>query len=193
VGVLDSVDDKMTMDFKQEDNEIYLVGTQRNDINSSEYLHKIHGVEFSPCPHFDLNEEFEVQHEVKKMIHKKLINSAHDVSEGGLFITLIESCFNRNLGFEVEAHADDIRSDAYWFGEAQSRVVVTVSKENRNDFIMLLEKMEMTVTYLGKVSAGNIKINGADWGNVNDWKEKYENAIANLLAGHESEHALSAI
>ena len=193
VGVLDSVNEKMTMDFKQEDDEIYLVGIQRNDINSSEYLHKIHGVEFSPCPHFDLSEEFEVQHEVKKMIHKKLINSAHDVSEGGLFITLIESCFNRNLGFEVEAHADDIRTDAYWFGEAQSRVVVSVSKENRNDFNMLLEKMEMTVTYLGKVSAGTIKVNGEDWGHVNDWKEKYENAIANLLAGHESEHALAAL
>ena len=193
VGVLDCVDDKMTMDFKQEDDEIYLVGVQRNDINSSEYLHKIHGIEFSPCPYFDIDEEFEVQHEVKKMIHKKLINSAHDVSEGGLFITLMESCFNRNLGFEVAAHADEIRSDAYWFGEAQSRVVVTVSKENRNDFNMLLEKMEMTVTYLGKVTDGNININGEDWGNVNDWKEKYENAIANLLAGHESEHALAAL
>ncbi|MBK7306671.1 MAG: phosphoribosylformylglycinamidine synthase subunit PurL [Chitinophagaceae bacterium] len=174
VGVLDNVVDKMTMDFKQEDDEIYLVGTQRNDINSSEYLHKIHGVEFSPCPYFDLNEEFEVQQEVSKMIHKKLVNSAHDVSEGGLFVTLIESCFNRNLGFEVEAHADDIRSDAYWFGEAQSRVVLTVSKENRNDFNMLLEKMEMTVTYLGKVTSGNIKVNGEDWGTVNEWKEKYE-------------------
>jgi len=193
VGVLDNVADKMTMDFKQEDDEIYLVGTQHNDINSSEYLHKIHGVEFSPCPHFDLNEEFEVQHEVSKMINKKLVNSAHDVSEGGLFVTLIESCFNRNLGFDVEAHADEIRSDAYWFGEAQSRVVVTVSKENRNDFNMLLEKMEMTVTYLGKVCAGNIKINGEDWGTVTDWKEKYENAIAGLLAGHESEHALAAL
>jgi phosphoribosylformylglycinamidine synthase len=193
VGVLDSVNDKMTMDFKQEDDEIYLVGVQRNDINSSEYLHKLHGVEFSPCPHFDLNEEFEVQHEVSKMIRKKLVNSAHDVSEGGLFVTLIESCFNRNLGFDVEAHADDIRSDAYWFGEAQSRVVVTVSKENRNDFMMLLEKMEMTVTYLGKVTSGNIKVNGQDWGSVTEWKEKYENAIANLLAGHESEHALAAL
>ena len=193
VGVLDNVADKMTMDFKQEYDEIYLVGTQRNDINSSEYLHKIHGVEFSHCPYFDLNEEFEVQHEVSKMIHKKLVNSAHDVSEGGLFVTLIESCFNRNLGFEVEAHADDIRNDAYWFGEAQSRVVVTVSKENRNDFNMLLEKMEMTVTYLGKVTSGSIKVNEADWGTVTDWKEKYENAIANLLAGHESEHALAAL
>ena len=193
VGVLDNVADKMTMDFKQEDDEIYLVGVQRNDINSSEYLHKLHGVEFSPCPHFDLNEEFEVQHEVSKMIHKKLVKSAHDVSEGGLFVTLIESCFNRNLGFEVEAHAGEIRSDAYWFGEAQSRVVVTVSKENRNDFIMLLEKMEMTVTYLGKVTSSDIKVNGEDWGNVTEWKEKYENAIANLLAGHESEHALAAL
>jgi phosphoribosylformylglycinamidine synthase II len=199
VGLLENVNDKMTMDFKQEDDEIYLVGIQRNDINSSEYLHKLHGIEFSPAPYFDLDEEFEVQHEIKKMIHKKLINSAHDVSEGGLFITLIESCFNRDLGFEVGSSSlslgegSGVRSDAYWFGESQSRVVITVSKENRNDFMMLLEKMEMTVTYLGRVSAGNININGADWGNVNDWKEKYENAIANLLAGHESEHALAAL
>ena len=140
-----------------------------------------------------MNEEFEVQHEVSKMIRKKLINSAHDVSEGGLFITLIESCFNRNLGFEVSSNATEIRSDAYWFGEAQSRVIISVSKENRDDFNMLLEKMEMTVTYLGKVTSGNIKVNGEDWGTVGEWKDKYENAIANLLAGHESEHALAAL
>ena len=58
---------------------------------------------------------------------------------------------------------------------------------------MLLEKMEMTVTYLGKVTSGNIKVDGKDWGTVIDWKDKYENVIANLLAGHESEHALAAL
>ncbi len=193
VGLLDSPADKMTMDFKLEDDEIYLVGTQRNDINSSEYLHKICGVEFSPAPYFDLNEEFEVQHEIKKMIHKKLINSAHDVSEGGLFITLIESCFNRNLGFNVVTTDTAIRKDACWFGEAQSRVVVTVSKENRNDFIMLLEKMEMTVTYLGSVTSGAITIDGEDWDTVNIWEDKYDNAIGKLLTGHESEHALTSL
>ncbi|HMW27095.1 MAG TPA: phosphoribosylformylglycinamidine synthase subunit PurL, partial [Ferruginibacter sp.] len=52
VGLLESASDKMTMDFKQEDDEIYLVGTQRNDINASEYLHKVHGVEYSPAPYF---------------------------------------------------------------------------------------------------------------------------------------------
>lgn len=66
-----------------------------------EYLHKLIGIEFSPAPYFEIEEEYEVQREIKKMIEKKLINSAHDVSEGGLFITLMESCFNRNLGVEV--------------------------------------------------------------------------------------------
>jgi phosphoribosylformylglycinamidine synthase len=193
VGLLDSPDDKMTMDFKTADDEIYLVGTQRNDINSSEYLHKLHGVEFSSAPYFDIDEEFEIQHEIKKMIAKKLINSAHDVSEGGLFVTLIESAFNRNLGFKVTTTDTAIRKDAYWFGEAQSRVVISVSKENRDDFNMLLEKMEITVTYLGTVTSGAVSIDGEDWGNVTDWKEKYDNAIGKLLAGHESEHALSSI
>ncbi|MFM2326438.1 MAG: hypothetical protein RIR31_640 [Bacteroidota bacterium] len=193
VGLLDCADDKMTMDFKQEGDEIYLVGIQRNDINSSEYLHKICGVEHSPAPYFNLDEEFEVQKEVLKMIHKKLISSAHDVSEGGLFVTLIESCFNKNLGFKVTTTDAEIRKDAYWFGEAQSRVLVSVKKENRNDFMMLLEKMEMTVTYLGAVTSGSINIDSEEWGNVNEWKEKYDNAISSLLAGHQSEHTLSSI
>jgi len=195
VGLLESADDKMTMDFKQEDDEIYLVGTQRNDIGSSEYLHKVCGVEYSPAPHFDLDEEFEVQREIKKMIRKKLVNSAHDVSEGGLFTTLLESCLHRGLGFDVQANpaASEIRGDAWWFGESQGRVVVTVAKEKRNDFIMLLEKLEMTVTYLGTVNSGLISVNGEDWGPVSGWKEKYDNAIGNLLQGHESEHALAAL
>jgi phosphoribosylformylglycinamidine synthase subunit PurL len=193
VGLLDNANDKMTMDFKQQDDEIYLVGTQRNDINSSEYLHKICGVEYSPAPHFNLDEEFEIQREILKMIHKKLIQSAHDVSEGGLFITLMESCFNNNLGFTVTTTDKTIRKDACWFGEAQSRVVVTVKKENRNDFMMLLEKMETTVTYLGAVTSGAVNIDGENWGIVKEWKEKYDNAIGNLLAGQESEHALVTI
>ncbi len=193
VGLLESVDDKMTMDFKQEDDEIYLVGTARNDINSSEYLHKIHGVEYSPAPYFDVEEEFEVHRTIEKLISKKLISSAHDISEGGLFVTLMESCFNLDLGFEITAAADGIRADAFWFGESQSRVLVSVSKENRNDFNMLLEKMEMTITYLGTVTSGKININGEDWGQVSEWKDKYDHAIANLLAGHESEYALAAI
>ena len=125
VGVLDNVNDKMTMDFKKAGDVIYLIGQSRNDINSSEYLHKIHGIEFSPTPYFDINEEFSLQQTISALIKNKQILSAHDVSEGGLFITLIESTFNRDLGFKVNTANTSIRKDAYWFGEAQSRVVVS--------------------------------------------------------------------
>ena len=58
VGLLDNVNEKMTLDFKEEGDIIFLVGAANDDINSSEYLHKIHGVEFSPAPEFDLDNEF---------------------------------------------------------------------------------------------------------------------------------------
>jgi len=184
VGLLDNVANKMTMDFKQEGDEIYLIGTQRNDIGSSEYVHKICGVEYSPAPYFDIDEELHVQKAVGKMISHNLIESAHDVSEGGLFVTLMESCFNRNLGINVSHNAakENIRKDAYWFGEAQSRVVISISKAKRNDFIQLLEKVEpLEYTYLGTVSNGSISINKEDWGNVSDWKEKYDMAIEKMM------------
>ncbi len=93
VGVLDNVYEKMTLNFKTAGDIIYLIGTNRNDINSSEYLHKVHGVEFSPAPYFDIDEEFKLQQTIKILIAKKTIQSAHDVSEGGLFITMVESSF----------------------------------------------------------------------------------------------------
>jgi phosphoribosylformylglycinamidine synthase len=46
---------------------------------------------------------------------------------------------------------------------------------------------------LGEVTSGSIEIDGLNWGTINTWKEKYDTAIENLLAGHESDHALSAL
>jgi len=190
VGLLDSVNDKMTMDFKNAGDEIYLVGQSRDCIGSSEYVHKIAGIEHSPAPHFDLEEEFKLQQAVAKLISDKKVLSAHDVSEGGLFITLVESAFNNNLGFNVNKNAE-VRSDAYWFGEAQSRVVVSVKAGS--DIEATLNAANIPFEKLGTVTTGATMINGESWGDIKEWKDKYDNAIANLLSGHESEHALSAL
>lgn len=192
VGLLDSVDDKMTMNFKQAGDAIYLIGVSREDINSSEYLHKIHGVEFSPAPHFDLDEEFSLQRTIEKLINEKLVVSAHDVSEGGLFVTLTESGFNNNLGYNINTNKS-IRKDAYLFGEAQSRVVVSVAKEKVAATENLFNTSSIAFEKLGTVTAGAITVDGDNWGTIVDWKNKYDNAIGNLLAGHESEQALTAL
>jgi phosphoribosylformylglycinamidine synthase len=190
VGLLENINEKMTLDFKEEGDVIYLLGRSTNDINSSQYLSKIHNVEFSPAPYFELEEEFSLQKKVAELINKKLIQSAHDVSEGGLFITLCESGFNRELGFTVETK-DHIREDAYLFGEGQSRVVVSVKAD-------LIEKFENALGELpyeriGLVTSGEMLVNGDFWGTIDWWQEEYDSAIEDYLAKEEAGSALSSI
>jgi phosphoribosylformylglycinamidine synthase len=159
------------------------VGKSNNDIASSEYLHKFHGVEHSPVPHFSLDEEYALQQLIKSLIEQKLILSAHDVSEGGLIVTLLESCFNRNLGVRVAASDETIRKDGYWFGEAQSRVVVTVSRARVAEFLNALGNHPYEA--LGDVTNGTIEVEGSDWGVIQDWKNKYDNAIETIISANQ--------
>lgn len=193
VGMLESADDKMTLNFKNPGDSIYLLGQSRNDINQSEYLHKIIGEEYSPCPYFDLEEEFLLQQTLLNLIKKNLIVSAHDVSEGGLIITLLESAFTNELGFDVSSNGATIRKDAYWFGESQGRVVVSVIAENDEAFQAALKLSAVPFTLAGIVTAKNITVEAQEWGTIKEWKNKYDNAIGDLLKKHESEEAMSVI
>jgi phosphoribosylformylglycinamidine synthase len=196
VGLVEDLEKKMTLDFKEEGDHIYLLGAQRNDINCSAYLHNTRGIEFSPAPYFDLEEEYQLQQLLQDLIEEEKISSAHDISDGGLMITLFEKGFNRELGFDVRftpaAQGAGIRKDAFWFGEAQSRVVVTVREDQQKDFLKHLGGFEYS--YLGTVTGGKVIVDGHDWGNINNWKEQYDTAIENQLSGElESEGALGMI
>ncbi len=182
VGLLNDVNDKMTLDFKNEGDVIVLIGTQKNDIGSSEYLHKIKAIELSPAPEFDLDEEFAVQKFISSIIKEKIILSAHDISEGGLIVALFESAFNRKLGFDVSSTENDIRSDAFWFGEAQSRVVVSCSKEKLQELKYKAASTGTDIQVLGTVTASPVKVNGDDWGDIKAWKDLYDTAIEKILA-----------
>ncbi len=193
VGLLDNVQDKMTMDFKNAGDYIYIIGKITADFNSSEYLHKIIGEEFSPAPYFDLQEELAVQSCVLNLIKQKQIVSAHDISEGGLITCLLESSFNRNLGFEVNQTDRSIRKDAFWLGEGQGRVVVSVKATEKDSFENLMKAQSVPFALMGKVSAEAIIVENQSWGNIRQWKKIYDNAISTLLKNQEGEQALAAI
>jgi phosphoribosylformylglycinamidine synthase subunit PurL len=182
VGLLEDYENKMTLDFKSEGDVIYLLGKNPEDFNCSEYLHKICGIEYSPAPYFNLDEEFRLHHTVSLLIKDKMILSAHDISEGGLFITLSESGFHRNFGFAVNQQISGIRKDAYWFGEAQGRVVVSVNAEKINEFESAIE---IPFEKLGTVTPGEIVIDDQSWGNISEWKNKYDHAIDKYLNKEE--------
>jgi phosphoribosylformylglycinamidine synthase len=190
VGLIDDLKKTMSLGFKNEDDIIFVLGNLNNDINSSEYLHKVCGVEFSPAPYFDLEEEFQLQQKVKELIEAGVIASAHDISEGGLFINLLESGFVNELGFSIN-FPFNLRKDAFLFGEAQSRVVVSVSAHKVDAFKEILG--DFPAAEVGVVTGKYVRIHGEDWGHINDWKEKYGNSIGNMLSKEESLDALTMI
>ncbi|MCE7925002.1 MAG: phosphoribosylformylglycinamidine synthase subunit PurL [Haliscomenobacteraceae bacterium CHB4] len=181
LGILDDYDRVMTLDFKNEGDKIYLVGTSRSDLGSSEYLRGVLKKEFSPCPHFDLEEEHSIQDVVKKVIKNRLVESAHDVSDGGLITALLESAMPRGLGFEVRSNPK-VRKDAWLFGEAQSRVIVTVRTEQVAAFERFLKSGKTPFEALGTVAGRKVSVDGEDWGNVSAWKRTYDTVLEKMMA-----------
>ncbi len=176
VGLLEDYRLATTIPFKQAGHAIYMIGTPQNDLGCSEYLQKVHGVRFSPAPWFNLDEEVQVQGMVSQLIRKGWVRSAHDISEGGLFISLLESAISSNLGFEIETD-ENFRKDAYLFGESQSRVVVTVSPEDEDVFVSFLNGQNVPFTKLGETGSDKLTVDGMDFGAVSEWKNLYEQSI----------------
>ena len=183
VGIIENPEHIMTLDFKLEGDLIYLLGENQNDIASSQYLAKYCNENFSPAPFFDLEKEFDLQQVTYKLITNKLIQSCHDTSEGGLFIALFESAMHRNLGFEVVSDKD-IRTDAYWFGEAQSRIVVSVKSSEKQNFESFMNQSSSNFALIGTVKGTGMMLDSNSIGSVTEYKNLYDNAIGKVIAGN---------
>lgn len=180
IGLLDNKNHHTTLAFKEKGHMIYLIGRSVSDIASSEYLYSYCGVKASPAPYFNLDEEFLMQQTLRELICRNLIQSAHDVSDGGLFISLLESAMPHNLGFDITTDAE-IRTDAFLFGEAQGRAVVSVSTSRESAFIDFMVTKKVPFTALGHVTKSEIRIDDVSFGFVSDMKQVYENTIGNIL------------
>jgi phosphoribosylformylglycinamidine synthase len=183
IGMLGIVDDHtkvMTLDFKSAGDVIYLVGESKNDIGSSEYLRLVHEVTQSNCPFFDLDAEYALHQVIKMMIQDNLVQSVHDISEGGAFVALLESAQAGNLGFTAVS-LEGIRKDAWLFGEAQGRVIVSVKAEQSSAFEVFLKGNNTAFEKTGTVGGDSVVIDGENWGAVADWKRTYNTVLEEIM------------
>ena len=121
-----------------------------------------------------------MQEVVKTLINNDLINAAHDVSDGGLYVTLVEMSLNRNLGFDIVTDSE-IREDAFLFGEGQGRVVVTVSEDEEDEFLEYMISSKVNLTLLGHVTKGKMVVDDEHFGFVDEAKDIFENALGRIL------------
>ncbi len=180
LGILDNIKTFMTTDFKSEGDFIYLIGNNVNDIASSQYLASYHGVTACPAPYFDLDQEHQLHQTIKQLIKQKLIASAHDVSDGGLYITLLESAMTNSFGFSIKT-SPQLRKDAFLFGEAQGRVVVSVKPMHVDSFSEYMIDQKTPFSLLGHVNSELLLIDERSFGSIKQAKNEYNQALGHIL------------
>ena len=180
LGVMDDMSTLMTSDFKQPGDLVYLIGESINDIASSQYLASWHKILAAPAPYFDLDKEYAMHQVIKQLIKHKVIQSAHDVADGGLYVALVESALPNKLGFDIETDSA-IRKDAFLFGEAQGRVVVSIAPDDQERFIEMMATSEVEFSLLGAVNDGFLNIDEEPFGHITDLKMVYDNVLHEIL------------
>jgi len=157
IGILPDVERRCTADFKNNGDIIILLGLNKEELGGSEYLRVIHGREEGPPPDLNLKLEKRVQNACYSAISLGIVNSAHDLSEGGLAVSLAEAAMFGNKGAHISLN-DNIRLDALLFGESQSRIILTVSPKNIFPLkdIFMLNKVPFHI--IGKVAGKKLDI-----------------------------------
>ncbi|MEZ4684893.1 MAG: phosphoribosylformylglycinamidine synthase subunit PurL [Bacteroidia bacterium] len=179
VGVMDEASATQTpMGYQRQGDTIYLLGKCVEDAGSSAWVYHYHNIEYSPAPYVDLDEELALQELLKRLIREEAINSAHDISDGGLAVALLESGFPKGLGFDIMT-SSDMREDVFLFGESGGRVIVTVDKRFDEDFNDILDEYKVPALVLGEVKGDRVIIDGEDYGGIAEYEALYNNSIGN--------------
>lgn len=183
IGMLGIIEDYekylLTAGFKKSGQLVYYVGAPRKGLGGSEYLHVIHQRTAGDAPEIDLTFEATLQDAIYKANQEQLLTAAHDVSDGGLGITLAEMAIFGNIGAELSLEPLSKNGNMLetLFSEAQSGIVVTINEENSSRVESFFESMEIPYVHLGAVKGNNLSIGGLESVSVEKLHSIYENAL----------------
>ncbi len=156
VGLIENAEKSVTQDFKNENDVIVLLGENKGSLGGSEYLYQVHKLK-KGNPQINMKMEKDLHEACLEMIQSGIIHSAHDCSEGGLATCLTESCVSNAgsmKGAVIELDGlkkNDIRLDDVLFGEAPSRIVVSLKPDNLKKLEEIANKHSVPCYKLGKV------------------------------------------
>lgn len=145
VGLIEKTEHITTQNFKQAGDSIYLLGETKPEFGGSELQKMLEGRIYGKAPSIDLEEEKTRQEQLLKAIRTGIVQSAHDISEGGLAVALAECMMEGEVGAKVQITGDVVTA---LFAESQSRFIVTVKKEHEAEFAQMVN-----ATKIGEVTS----------------------------------------
>ncbi len=191
VGLIDDPAHITTQAFKHAGDAILLLGEIGSGLGGSHYAKVIHGRKAGSPPRLDYAKEKGVQNAVRALIRMGMVRSAHDCSEGGLAVALAESCFSglETFGAEIDLSSfATMPPDDLLFNEAQSRIIISVRRENASAALTLAELQGIPARRLGFTGGQELRIKSGErewtWP-VSQLRDKWWNAIRDCMEGEQ--------
>jgi len=206
VGLIQDVKHTTTQWFKEEGDVILLLGATKEELGASEYLKVIHNLVKGDAPRLNLEEEKKIQDACLEMIQKGLIKSAHDCSEGGLAVALAECCVSspnlfgadirlvgnpalrsEPLGSKTKGGEEKMRPDVLFFGESQSRIIITTSEKDLPAVKKIASHHKIPFSEIGRVGGEKLRISHPSGANplidlqVAELVDTYERSIERIM------------
>lgn len=183
VGLIEDLKFITTSFFKNENDLIYVLGEDKEELGGSEYLKVIHNIVAGDSPSLDLQREISLQNFLQKAVRESLIVSAHDISEGGIICALAEGCIMNDekiFGAEVNIKIKS-REDFAFFSESQSRVVISINPNAQPEFEKLAMSLNQQFELIGKVNSTSLKINHYEF-NLEELVDLYYNSLPKKMS-----------
>ena len=180
VGSIGNIKQVISQDFKDENDLIFLLGENKEELGGSQYLRVVHNLAKGLTPQLDLVKEKGVQAVALEMIKSGIVKSAKGCSEGGLAVALAESCIAGQKGANVNMD-DNIRKDALLFGETQSRIIISASSDNKDKIIEMAKKSNVSCKKIGEVKGDCLKVSDLINIGVGDLEKTYKQAIPKIV------------
>lgn len=156
-GLIEDVSKICTMEFKNEGDVVILLGDNKGEIGGSEYLNVCFGITRGKSPDINLDLEKRLQKLILDLIDKELIKSSHDISEGGLAVSLSECVIHGGKGVKISLETD-LRHDIELFSESQSRIIISADKHNVERIMQFANKYDVPAKVIGYVQGTNVVI-----------------------------------
>ena len=152
VGLIQDVNNTMTYGLKSSDSLLIVVGETKGHIHQSALCHDILYLKKGPPPTMNLQEEKKNSFFIRDLIEKKLTQSVHDVSDGGIALAIAEMCMAGTIGAKISTNLTGPERIKYLFGEDQARYIIEIKKEDLNNLVQMAKEQEISMTQLGSTN-----------------------------------------
>ncbi|MEX0719514.1 MAG: phosphoribosylformylglycinamidine synthase subunit PurL [Balneolaceae bacterium] len=182
LGVIENVEKHTTTPaFKDEGDTVLYIGADRKGLGGTEYLKTIHDLTTGDAPELNLDFELKLQNALLKAIKSGLITAAHDISDGGLAITLAEMAIFGKKGADIITNSLTGSDQEILFSEAQSGVVITVAEDKAETVISNIDSAGVPVFKLGTVGGSSLNIDEIASLEVTEMAELHDTAIPKAM------------